>query len=605
MRRIIFCMVFCLMAITSWAVKADPTPVTITQPDGSRLTVILNGDEHHHWYSTLDGVLLVQKGAAYYIADTQTYGELSATSQLAHEAPLRQESERMLIGKQDRDAYFSAITSLEQQNTAKRRAQHIKNDKTLFPHAGSPKVLILLVDFPDEPFSLADPKKSFEQYLNGEGEPQDFGNRENANYGSVKEYFSDCSRGQFSPQFDIYGPYRMPDELHTVYGLGSDDIAKLMTDACNMANDEVNFADYDANNDGYVDLVYIIYAGYSASIVGNKETCIWPKSGTQNFGSWDGKKVYRYGVNNELNGTPDSYTYEPKKRMNGIGLFCHEFSHCMGLPDLYPSKTASGYKHNNQGMEVWDVMDTGCYNNTGYCPAPYTAWEREVMGWISIEEIKDNQTSLTLDCLENPAGKAYKIVNPTNEREYVILQNYQNFDWSQVIGRIGYRETDTSPIMYSDKAHGLFVYRICYASDEVNLFDYPNNILNQARVLALPAYGDLLNQDITSSKPYCTQFANHTYPGAQNITSIDGFTLLDGSTLKCSIGNITENDQYQVVLEDISIGEPTGIKSIGSINQLSDKRIYTLDGRYMGTSTEGLMPGLYIQGNRKMVIKDR
>ena len=598
MKRILLLLAVSLTTALAWAVKADPTPIVVTQPDGTRLTVVLHGDEHINWYSTLDGVLLVQTNAGYFVADIDDNGELTATRQLAHDRNERQATELTLVEKQPRDRFFAASQQKLQKQSSARKAQHIKEVATLFPHTGTPKALVLLVDFPDEPFSLPDPKKSFEQYLNGSGEPVDYGNGENSNYGSVKEYFHDSSNGAFTPQFDIYGPYRLPQNLHTVYGLGrNDNIGELMKDACTAANADVNFADYDANNDGNVDLVYIIYAGYSASVNGNVETCIWPKSGSDDFdGTYDGKKIIRYGVNNELNYWPEATS---SKIINGIGLFCHEFSHCMGLPDMYAKETASGYKHNNQGMETWDVMDNGCYSNNGYCPVPYTAWEQEVMGWNTIEELKGYYDELVIDPLEKPGSKAYKVVNPKNEREYVVLQNIQNVNWHSATGRIGYGRDAQRKVLYSNLAHGLLAYRVCYAQDEVSLYDYPNNLLGQARMLVLPASGDLLNADITEDEAHAKQFASHPYPGEKNVTAINNFKLMDGTTLKCTAENIKESD-YQIIIEKLSIDEATGISEI-SVDKQHSATIYTLDGRVAGTSLKSLKPGVYVRNGKKIV----
>ena len=598
MKRILLLLAVSLTTAMAWAVKADPTPIVVTQPDGTRLTVVLHGDEHINWYSTLDGVLLVQTNAGYFVADIDDNGELTATRQLAHDRNERQATELALVEQQPRDRFFAASQQTLLKQSSARKAQHIKEEGTLFPHTGTPKALILLVDFPDEPFSLPDPKKSFEQYLNGSGEPVDYGNGESRNYGSVKEYFHDSSNGAFTPQFDIYGPYRLPQNLHTVYGVGrSDNIRELMKDACTAANADVNFADYDANNDGIVDLVYIIYAGYSASVNGNVETCIWPKSGSDSFqGTYDGKSIIRYGVNNELNYWPSD---KSPKIINGIGLFCHEFSHCLGLPDMYPKEIATGYKHNNQGMETWDVMDNGCYSNNGFCPVPYTAWEQEVMGWNTIEELKGYYDELVIDPLEKPGSKAYKVVNPKNEREYVVLQNIQNVNWHSATGRIGYGRDAQRKVLYSNLAHGLLAYRVCYAQDEVSLYDYPNNLLGQARMLVLPASGDLLNADITEAEAHAKQFASHPYPGEKNVTAINNFKLMDGTTLKCTAENIKESD-YQIVIEKLSIDEATGISDI-NVDKQHNATIYTLDGRVAGTSLKSLKPGVYVRNGKKIV----
>lgn len=211
-----------------------------------------------------------------------------------------------------------------------------------FPHVGSPKALVILVQFPDTSatdstshFSAADPKKTFNDYLNARGKLTDYGLREGRNFGSVYQYFNDMSGGMFKPQFDVVGPYTMI-RPESYYGQNSSshrdiNIRELVIDACTAADADVDFSKYDNNGDGTADLVYIIYAGYSESN-GAPEDAIWPQAFSVNDGNFDGVKIGFSGVNNELNFYPGCVLSPPYKRINGIGLFCHEFSHTLGLP---------------------------------------------------------------------------------------------------------------------------------------------------------------------------------------------------------------------------------------------------------------------------------
>ena len=230
---------------------------------------------------------------------------------------------------------------------------------------------------------------------------------------------------------------------------------------------------------------------------------------------------------------------------------------------------------------------------------PYTAWEQEVMGWNTIEELKGYYDELVIDPLEKPGSKAYKVVNPKNEREYVVLQNIQNVNWHSATGRIGYGRDAQRKVLYSNLAHGLLAYRVCYAKDEVYLDDYPNNLLGQARMLVLPASGDLLNADITEAEAHAKQFASHPYPGEKNVTAINNFKLMDGTTLKCTAENIKESD-YQIIIEKLSIDEATGISDI-NVDKQHNATIYTLDGRVAGTSLKSLKPGVYVRNGKKIV----
>ncbi|WP_315363804.1 M6 family metalloprotease domain-containing protein [Prevotella jejuni] len=595
---IFVCLMLC--SLTTWAAKAVSIPVQVRQADGSVITVILRGDEHINWYTTLDGVLLVQ-GADnnYYIGKVEKSGNLIATKQLAHEALTRSQAERNLIAKQDKEKFFAYVNKIAEEsenaydNSPLTRGPIIDSGYggvPYFPHTGSPKALVILAEFQDTTFTIQDTKRIFTNYLTNEGHFSDTRYGQNLNNKGVRGYFKDCSYGQFTPEFDVVGPIKLPKE-QTYYGEGDDNIEALIEDACSAIDSIVDFADYDANNDGMVDLVYIIYAGHSANYRGNKVSNIWPKSGTVNISNtYDGKRICRYGVSNELNGSEK--ISKNKKKINGIGLFCHEFSHTLGLPDIYAYKTPAE-DQDDQGMEFWDLMDGGTEVRGGRVPASYLAWEREVMGWIKIDELKNDSSIENLKSIDN-GGKAYKIVNPNNSNEYIVLQSIQKGPWYQ-----GWRD--------GTYGKGLLAYRISYPSNKVNVFDFPNNVKGKPRVIPIPADGKILAaKNATSYLEYINQHNGDLYP-YNRIDYISGFKMFDGSILEKSIVNIKENDggdsnNNYVNFEFKNGLVPTGIQ-LPSIfeRRTSDNRIYTLDGRYVGTDASILPHGIYIQNNKKFV----
>ena len=430
----------------------------------------------------------------------------------------------------------------------------------------------------------------FTNYLMNEGHFTDKRYNQNQNYKGVRGYFKDCSYGKFTPVFDVVGPIKLP-KAHDVYGAGSDRMDLLLADACSAVDGMVDFSKYDANNDGIVDLVYIIYAGHSANFGGNKDTNIWPKSGTVDISNkFDGKSIRRYGVSNELNGSDK--TSKNNKTINGIGLFCHEFSHTLGLPDIYAYHT-DAENQDDQGMEFWDIMDGGTGVHGGRVPASYLAWEREVMGWMNIDELKKDITINNLKSIDND-GKAYKIVNSKDQNEYIVLQSMQKGSWNQGWGDDTYGK-------------GLFVDRISYPSGKVNVFDYPNNVKGKPRVIPIPADGKILAAANAGGKlkVYTAQLNGDPYP-YNNINKIEKFKLYDGTTLNKSILNIVENDgsgaESRYVSFEFKNNDPTGIQSPSIIERsISDNRIYTLDGRYVGTDATILPHGIYIQNNKKFV----
>ena len=585
-----------LCSLTTWAAKAESIPVQVRQADGSVVTVILRGDEHINWYTTLDSVLLVQ-GADnnYYIGKVEKSGNLIATKQLAHEAHTRSQVELNLIAKQDKEKFFAYVNKIAEEsenaydNSPLTRGPIIDsgyNGVPYFPHTGSPKALVILAEFQDTTFTIQDTKKVFTNYLMNEDHFSDKRYNQDQNYKGVRGYFKDCSYGKFTPVFDVVGPIKLP-KAHAVYGAGNDRMDLLLADACAAVDGMVNFADYDANNDGIVDLVYVIYAGHSANTSGNKDTNIWPKSGTITISNkFDGKSIRRYGVSNELNGSEK--TSKNNKKINGIGLFCHEFSHTLGLPDIYAYNT-DAENQDNQGMEYWDIMDGGTGIRGGRVPASYLAWEREVMGWMNIDELKNDITINNLKSIDN-GGKAYKIVNPKNSNEYIVLQSIQKGAWNQGWGDNTYGK-------------GLFAYRISYKSGKVNIFDYPNNLKGKPRVIPIPADGKILAAANAGGKlnVYTAQLNGDPYP-YNGKNKIDKFTMYDGTILKWSIFDIVENDAERYVSFKFKNNETTGIESPSIIERsTSDNHIYTLDGRYVGTDASILPHRIYIQNNKKFV----
>ena len=585
-----------LCSLTTWAAKAESIPVQVRQADGSVITVILRGDEHINWYTTLDGVLLVQgTDNNYYIGKVEKSGNLIATQQLAHEALTRSQAERNLIAKQDKEKFFAYVNKIAEEsenaynNSPLTRGPIVDSGYggvPYFPHTGSPKALVILAEFQDTTFTIQDTKKVFTNYLMNEDHFSDTRYGQNQNYKGVRGYFKDCSYGKFTPEFNVVGPVKLPRE-QTYYGEGDDNIEALMEDACSAIDNIVNFADYDANNDGMVDLVYVIYAGHSANYGGNKVTDIWPKSGTVNTtNTYDGKRIRRYGVSNELTGKENKK--KEKEKINGIGLFCHEFSHTLGLPDIYAYKTPAE-DQDNQGMEYWDLMDGGPSVYNGMIPPSYLAWEREVMGWMEIDELKDNCDIENLKTIDN-GGKAYKIVNPNNSNEYIVLQSMQKGAWNQGWGDGTYGK-------------GLLAYRVSYPYNKVNVFDFPNNVKGKPRVIPIPADGKILAAANAggSLNTYIQQLNGDPYPYNGN-NKIDKFTMYNGTILKRSISDIVENDAERHVSFKFKNNEPTAIQPPSIIERIiSDNRIYTLDGRYVGTDASILPHGIYIQNNKKFV----
>lgn len=602
MKKILLSMAFALMGIVSgFAAKAHTSLTTITQSDGSQLTIRLHGDEHFSWYSTADDVLLVQVGSNYYVAQVEEDGTLKATPQLAHNAGERGTVEEQVINNQNKEKFLNLLNA-EPQALAKPIGTVTP---AYFPHTGSPKALVILVEFQDVKFKTSDPVATFTHYLKGaDGEAAPEANnayvtKGMVNYGSVSQYFKDMSQGQFKPQFDIVGPVTV-SKNSAYYGgnTGRTDanFAEMIAEACKNVSDQVNFAEYDQNNDGYVDLVYIIYAGYSESFSGNSADCLWPKSGSNTFYDpetkkllmLNGKKICRYGINNELNATPAN-SIEGKPLLNGIGLFCHEFSHTLGLPDLYPTVETS--RVDNQNPEYWDLMDGGEYTYNGYFPTPYSPWEMEVMGWTTLVELGDEpKQQVNLDSYAKNRT-TYKI-NGENE-EYLLLQNIQKDGWWYGVANA----FNT----------GMLVWRIDFPYNVVNLNNRLNNENGKPNVMVVPADGYVIS-DYNHGKgkqwtdaEYKASLQGDPFPGTTNKTELLSVKL-NNSTLEKPIYNIKETNG--VITFDYLKDYATGIdQTLADKDTEKNPSIFSLDGRYLGNDASKLTKGVYIIGKKKVVIR--
>ncbi|MCQ2128532.1 MAG: M6 family metalloprotease domain-containing protein [Bacteroidaceae bacterium] len=445
MKKIIFTLICLATALTTFAGKADPQPQTVRQSDGTMITVVAHGDEYGNFVTTIDGALLVCEGGNFFVAQTTDKGELISTGVLAHEKSQRTAWEQGLVDLQDIDKFAQHFESAV---TKRKKSEPVPAN--YFPHVGTPKALVVLVEFQDSTFYWDNTKEIFDSYLNGKTlNPELADGTLKDNYCSVAEYFNEMSFGQYRPQFDLVGPVKLPQKLK-YYGSGSDNVSYLVRDAMPLIADSVDFKEYDLDGNGYIDLTYFICASYSQSQNSDLTDLMWPKVTTATYDTGQGVKTSRVGISCELLRKPTSFR---TPHVSGIGLFCHEFSHTLGLPDLYSTTTPAQML--NQTYEYWDLMDGGEYTKNGLYPNAYSAWERECMGWMDIENLTDSQT-VTLKPLSEEGGKAYRIYPEGEEggKHYYIVENVQNKGCnSSVLG------------------HGMLVYDITYDGHSM----VPNN----------------------------------------------------------------------------------------------------------------------------------
>lgn len=365
--------------------------------DGTEIRVELRGDEFCSYWQAADGRKFVEN-------NTTGYYEIADMKKMTAKA------DQMRL-------------------TARRNSKKLMTRGALGgdhqPYIGTKKGLIILVQFTDKQFWAEHTPALYERIANEEGF-NEMGFR-----GSVKDYFKDQSYGQFELDFDIVGPVNLSHN-YAYYGAPTGDsndngkaLGEMVIEACEAVDGEVNFNDYDWDGDGEVDQIFILYAGHGEASWNDKNT-IWPhewnlRSALGRTITLDGAKIDTYACSCELGIKTSDKSNE--ECIDGIGTICHEFSHCLGLADMYDTSYSGNY-----GMGKWGIMDNGSYNGDGYLPANYTSYERWYAGWIQ-------PTELTEDCQINnmkdlaSSGEAYIIYNDNNKNEYYMLENRQLNGW--------------------------------------------------------------------------------------------------------------------------------------------------------------------------------
>lgn len=453
---------------TAFAVRAAGGWNYATQGDGTQIEVKLCGDEWLHYFVTRDGVPLLM-GDEGDLCYAYAYGfGMKSSGIVAHERSLRTEDEWQHVSS------LKAVQSVESLAAAARSEAAVLRRASLQPThlVGDYRGLVVLADFPDQSFRSATPKADYEAMLNEEGYAGD----ERA-VGSVHDYFIAQSHGLFSLSFDVVGPVTV-SKNHDEYPEGYQVRDTFMPEVLKAIASDVDFSRYDWDGDGEVDQVMVIYAGYGANesfanndSTYNTEGCIWPMEWELGRKlTFGGTKVGTFAVCNELSLFTDSYS--------GIGTICHEFSHCLGLPDLYDTNTEDDQSVTEDGgiMDSWEIMDGGNYNDGGWCPPNYSAFERAYCGWLtptllSADTVVSGMPSLSV------GDVAYKVVNETpyvNVDEYYLLENRQQTGWDRSV-----------------PGHGLLVWHIDYHASFWR-YNHPNADVSHLRCAAICADNDLL-----------------------------------------------------------------------------------------------------------------
>lgn len=394
MKRWFTLLVVLFIVLSAMAVPAKPGVWrTISLTDGTQVKVQLVGDEFMHYYQSADGTRYIYDAAS---ATYQVYSD----SQFSN-------SRRKAVARRAKANNRRAV----------RRKANVTN---IF--RGTKKGLIILAQFTDSKFQSGHDRALYNKIANAENYT------DNGFKGSVKDYFKAQSAGQFELDFDVVGICQLKNPC-SYYGENDaytgDDLhaGEMVAEACQWAATQgVDFSKYDWDGDGEVDQVFVLYAGKGEADGGAVST-IWPHEfalSASDYGkslSFNGVTVDTYACSAELN---------DRDQLDGIGTFCHEFSHCMGFPDLYDTGYSGWF-----GMGDYDLMSAGNYNGDGKCPAGYSAYEKHECGWLTYQDVTNIEEDLNVTGLKaiSEGGGAYVLKNKAHEDEYYIIENRQNTGW--------------------------------------------------------------------------------------------------------------------------------------------------------------------------------
>ncbi len=465
LRKPVIAVSMLLASAAAFAMPPRPGRLTIPQPDGSAVEAELYGDGDWCVYVAPDGGVL----------EPDKSGRLLPTG-------------RMFASDHER---LSAL---------RRAGSRIPAQKSLaigdYPTKGKIKTLIILAEFSDMGFVSENPADLIGRMVGQRGFC------DNGATGSVRDYFADCSFGQFELDPVVLGPVTLPGTM-SYYGApvdGRPDIRpeEMIRDACVLVDDMVDFAEFDLDGDGYIDNVYVFYPGYSQAD-GAAINTIWPHSGyawAKHRAEFDGVKLDKYACSNEI----DLAT----NKLVGIGTFCHEFSHVLGLPDLY----ATDYS-NEEHPDIWSIMAAGARNNSGHTPPALSAYERYALGWTEPEILEVAEEEYSLASQENRAF----IIPTASADEYYIVENRQRAGWDAYL-----------------PGHGLLIWHIDY-DEAAWKHNYVNNDASHQRI-------DLVEANHTASP---SARSGNSFPGASDVRELAVIKTWYGPSLGFGLFNIREN----------------------------------------------------------------
>ena len=275
--------------------------------------------------------------------------------------------------------------------------------------------------------------------------------------GSLRDYYRDASRGQLDVQgvvtkwYTAPHPYSYYVNSQSGFGAFPQNAQSMAQDAILLADPDIDWSQFDGDGDGFVDGVFVVHAGPGGEETGSVDQ-IWSHKWNLPGGMpLDGVTLFAYTSEPEEWGL-NSATYSSGDLIS-IGVFCHEFGHVLGLPDLYDLDD-----NMSSGTGEWDLMAYGLYTHSplhapGTTPSHMSAWCKARLGWIEPTWVTTDSLGVTIPPVET-SGQVFRLWrNGEESNEYFLIENRQPIGFDSTLVRSS-MEAGLGP------AHGLVIYHV-------------------------------------------------------------------------------------------------------------------------------------------------
>lgn len=563
------------------AVPAKKLQKVITLANGTQVSVELRGDEYLSWWEGTDG----------------TAYRTTATDENVFEAFDLEAQKPAAVARRARTEQGRVARLARVKNSLKGADDKMRGlGGDHITYKGVKKGLVVLVDFKNKKFADGHDLEYYKNVING----KDFSDEKEGYVGSVRDYFLAQSNGQFELDFDVVGPVTMSKN----YGYYGNDgayqkdekVYEMIKEACDGIQDQVNLKDYDWDGDGEADQVFFLYAGLGQASGGTAST-IWPHESELRYWpcgvlSYSTGKINTYACANELQPeTQGSSRYISA----GIGTICHEFSHCLGFADMYDTSGGGGY-----GMSVFDVMDQGSYNGNGFVPCNYTAFERIYAGWVEAIELDVPATVKDMKSVSD-YGRPFIMYNYKNTNEYFLMENRQNTGWDEglygsnglLITHVNYVPSRWANNSVNSSAEKIQCCTVVNADGSRENTQYSL----QGDLYPYEVKGVTMNDEFTDESEPAAKLYNKNSDNSYAL----GIPITQIKRSKGSVSFLVCGGDDKNVIDNTFKGVVDGINGVTVVKKTVDNRIYSIDGRYLGTDASALGKGIYVVGGKKIV----